>query len=741
MSLNLHTRKANTKYNFKDIEKYINIIQEAALGLKCINLDHILDKLDNHITTKINNKDIIELLVKLCADEISLKNPDYQILAARIALYSLRNQVWKSQNPPKFYDHISRLCSDNIYDKNIIKKYSREEIEFLDQHIDHEKDRNFTYAGITQMMSKYLLQNKITGQIYETPQMAYMAMSMTIHINEQKVRIDKVINFYKATSEFLISVPTPILAGARSALKSFSSCTVLNTGDSLNSISHTTDVIIKHISKRAGIGVNIGRIRSLGAPIRNGQHIHTGIIPFLKVFAAAVKCCSQGGIRSGAATFFYPIWHREVEDLLVLKNNRGSEENRIRNIDYAVQINKFFYKRLINGQDITLFCPNDVPDLYEAFFKNQELFEKLYIKYENSYKERSKTVKAVDIFTTIAQERAQTGRLYIQNVDHCNEKSSFIETEATVYGSNLCMEITLPSYPEKEISLCTLGAINVAKIKNDTQLKDCCYMIVRALDNIIDYQTYNDPISEKSNKSRRPLGIGITSFAEFLAKNKLKYDDTSANKKTHELMEKFQYYLIEASVALSEEKGSCVKFSETKYSKGIMPVDKYEKNIDTFANFQLSMNWDKLRHKVVAKGMRNSTLSAIMPCESSSIVLNATNGIEPPRGYMSIKASKEGYLTQLVPGYDLYGDSYQTLWDMKSNKGYLQICAIIQKFIDQAISVNTNYNPYMFENNKVPTSLIVQEIILAYQYGLKTMYYHNTKDQNSQAINCSSCTL
>jgi ribonucleoside-diphosphate reductase alpha chain len=589
---------------------------------------------------------------------------------------------------------------------------------------------------VKQLEGKYLVQNRVTGAIYESPQFIYILVAACLFAEyDKKERLNLIRRFYDAVSKFKISLPTPIMSGIRTPTRQFSSCVLIECGDSLDSINATSSAIVKYVSQRAGIGVNAGAIRALGSPIRGGEAFHTGCIPFYKHFQTAVKSCSQGGVRGGAATVFYPIWHLEVESLLVLKNNRGVEENRVRHLDYGVQFNRLMYQRLIKGGNITLFSPSDVPGLYDAFFADQEEFDRLYTMYEQDASIRKQTIKATELFTLFASERASTGRIYLQNVDHCNTHSPFDPKVAPVKQSNLCLEIALPTKPlnsiddkEGEIALCTLSAFNLGALENLDELEELAELIVRALDSLLDYQNYPIPAAQRATELRRTLGVGVINYAYYLAKNGVKYSDGSANELTHKTFEAIQYFLLKASNKLAKEFGPCLAFNETTYSKGILPIDSYKKEIDNIVSNELFYDWETLRTEIVTHGLRNSTLTALMPSETSSQISNATNGIEPPRGFVSVKASKDGILKQVVPEFERLKDSYELLWTIPSNDGYLQLVGIMQKFVDQAISANTNYDPQKFESQKVPMKVILKDLLTAYKLGVKTLYYHNTRD-------------
>lgn len=720
-----------------DIEKIHRVVSWAAENLD-VSPSEVELKAQIQLYNGIHTEDIHATLIKSAADLISLENPDYQYMAARLAVFNIRKIAYGEYTPPRLYTHIHSMIEKGIYDKEILEKYTEEEIDLIESFVDHNRDMNFAYAGIKQMESKYLVQNRVTKRVYESPQVAFILIPTCLFADYPKeTRIDYIKKFYNALSLFKISLPTPIMAGVRTPTKQFASCCVIDCDDTLDSINAATSSIVKYISQRAGIGINGGRIRALGSEIRKGEAIHTGVIPFWKMFQAAVKSCSQGGIRGGAATLFYPIWHLEVESLLVLKNNRGVEDNRIRQLDYGVQINRLMYQRLIEDKDITLLSPHSVEGLYDAYFNDQELFEKLYVEAENNPLIPKKTIKATELFTLLMSERANTGRIYIMNVDHANTHSSFIEKEATIYTSNLCLEITLPIKPlnnildeEGEIALCTLGALNLGSVDKDKleDIEESMDLIVRALDSVLDYQNYPVKAARNSVDKYRPLGIGVINYAYYLAKNGARYSNASGHKLTHELFEAIQYYALKSSVQLAKEKGKCGAFENTKYSKGILPIDTYKKSIDEFASFDYRLDWESLRKDIVEYGLRNATLTSLMPSESSSQVSNATNGIDLPRGPITVKASKDGILKQVVPEYEKLAYDYEYLWYDSNNIGMLKLVAIMQKFVDQSISTNTRYNPANYTNSKVPMKEMLKELLLAYKYGVKTLYYHHTND-------------
>lgn len=736
MNKSMLVTKRNGQKEPIDLDKIHRVINWAAEGLNNVSVSQV--ELRSHIQfyDGIRTEDIHETIIRAAADLISQEAPDYQYLSARLAIFHLRKKAFGQFDPPKLYDHVKKLVADGRYDKHLLTDYTESEFNQMDGFLDHWRDMTFSYAAVKQLEGKYLVQNRVTGQIYESAQFLYILVAACLFANYPKAtRLDYVKGFYDAISTFKISLPTPIMAGVRTPTRQFSSCVLIECDDSLDSINATASAIVKYVSQRAGIGVNAGRIRALGSPIRGGEAFHTGCIPFYKYFQTAVKSCSQGGVRGGAATVFYPLWHLEVESLLVLRNNRGVEENRVRHLDYGVQINKLMYQRLINGENITLFSPSDVPGLYDAFFSNQDEFEQLYQQYEADESIRKRSVKAVELFALLMQERASTGRIYIQNVDHCNTHSPFNAEVAPIRQSNLCMEIALPTKPLNnindatgEIALCTLSAFNLGMIESLDEFEELARLAVRALDGLLDYQDYPVPAAKTSTMNRRTLGIGVINYAYYLAKHGVKYSDGSANNLTHRTFEAMQYYLLKASNELAIEKGACPLFHETTYAQGILPIDTYKRDLDDIVKTKLNYDWEGLRQSIKQYGLRNSTLSALMPSETSSQISNATNGIEPPRGYVSVKASKDGILKQVVPEYETLKHFYELLWQIPNNTGYLQLVGIMQKFVDQSISANTNYDPTKFANDKVPMKQLLADLLIAYKYGVKTLYYHNTRD-------------
>ena len=733
---NIKVTKRDGRLEDINLDKIHRVVTWAAEGLQNVSVSQV--ELKSHIQfyNGIRTDDIHETIIKAAADLISQDTPDYQYLAARLAIFHLRKIAYGEFEPPHLYDHVKKLTDAGKYDRHIIEDYSREEFDELNAYIDHSRDMTFSYAAVKQLEGKYLVQNRVTRQIYETPQFLYILVAMCLFSKYPKeTRLDYVKRFYDAVSTFKVSLPTPIMSGVRTPTRQFSSCVLIECDDSLDSINATTSAIVKYVSQRAGIGINAGRIRGLGSEIRGGEAQHTGCIPFFKMFQAAVKSCSQGGVRGGAATLFYPLWHIEAESLLVLKNNRGVEDNRIRQLDYGVQINRLLYTRLIKGGNITLFSPNEVPGLYDAFFADQDEFERLYTQYEQDPNIRKRTLPATELFSTLMQERAGTGRIYIQNVDHCNTHSPFDPRVAPVHQSNLCMEIALPTKPldnindpNGEIALCTLSAFNLGALNNLDELEELADLTVRALDALLDYQDYPVAAARTATMNRRTLGIGVINYAYYLAKNGVRYSDDSALGLTHRTFEAMQYYLLKASVNLAKEYGACPLFNQTVYSQGKLPIDTYKKDLDAVCNEPLHYDWESLRADIVKYGLRNSTLTALMPSETSSQIANATNGIEPPRGLVSVKASKDGILKQVVPEFETLKDAYETLWQLPGNEGYLKLVGVMQKFVDQSISANTAYDPNKFEGSKVSMKQMLKDLLTAYKYGVKTLYYHNTRD-------------
>ena len=721
-----------------DLEKMHKVVFYACENITGVSASEVEIKSHLQFYDGIESADIQETLIKAAADLISEETPNYQWVAGRLINYHLRKQVYDSFEPPHLREIARKNVERGLYDKEFFSIYNEDEINQMEDFIKHERDEDMTYAAMEQFRGKYLVQNRATGEIFETPQVCYMMIAATLFSQYPKEeRMKWVKDYYDATSQFDISLPTPVMAGVRTPQRQFSSCVLVETDDDLDSINATSSAIVKYVSQKAGIGIGAGSIRAIGSKIRNGDATHTGVIPFYKLFQSSVKSCSQGGVRGGAATLYYPIWHLEVEDLLVLKNNKGTEDNRVRHMDYGVQFNKTMYERLLTNKDITLFSPADVPGLYEAFFQDQDKFKELYEKAEKKNNIRKKVLKASELFGMFMEERKNTGRVYLMNVDHANSHGAFKPELAPIKQSNLCCEINLPTKPlysvrdkEGEISLCTLSAINWGNISEPAKFKKVCRLAVRGLDALLDYQQYPVLAAELSTMKRRPLGIGIINFAYWLAKNDLTYQNIGKRglAKVDEWAEAWSYYLIEASVELAEEYGPITGTGETRYGDGITPNMTYKKEVDELVPHKERMPWEDLRERLKNTGIRNSTLMALMPAETSAQISNSTNGIEPPRAFVSVKQSKHGVLKQVVPGFARLKNKYDLLWTQKSPEGYLKIMAVLQKYIDQGISVNTSYNPEFFPDEKIPLSVMLQHLVMFYKYGGKQLYYFNTYD-------------
>jgi len=728
----LHVVKRDGEKEVMNLDKVHAMVEHACNGLAGVSESHVEMNSNLQFFDGIKTADIQEILIRSANDLISLEAPNYQFVAARLLLFGLRKQVYNGHpdGHPPLLEHVKKCVGKGVYDGGILSMYTTEEWEKLNSYIDHDRDYLFTYAGIRQVTDKYLVQDRSTGEIYETPQFMYMMVAATLFQNDDKFyRLEYVKKYYDAISKHRLNIPTPIMAGVRTPLRQFASCVLVDVDDTLDSIFSSDMAIGYYVSQRAGIGINAGRIRGINSKIRGGEVQHTGVVPFLKKFESTVRCCTQNGIRGGSATVHFPIWHAEIEDILVLKNNKGTEDNRVRKLDYSIQISKLFYERFIANSVISLFSPHDVPGLYDAFGTDD--FDELYCDAEQNDLIPRKTVNAQKLFLDLLKERAETGRMYIMNIDHCNTHSSFKDK---VNMSNLCQEITLPTDPIQhidgggEIALCILSAINVGKLKNLDELDELCELAVRGLDALIDYQHYPVAAAKQSTINRRSLGIGYIGLAHYLAKHGANYDSQKAHDLVHKLTERFQYALLTASNRMAMEKGPCGYFGKTKYADGILPIDTYKKEVDEIVPNDLSCDWEYLRGRIVEYGLRHSTLSAQMPSESSSVVSNATNGIEPPRDYLSVKKSKKGPLKQIVPSYNSLKNNYTLLWDMHNNDGYIKVTAVMQKFFDQAISGNWSYNPENYSDNEVPVSEMAKDLLTTYKYGWKTSYYQNTYD-------------
>ncbi|BCU96882.1 MAG: ribonucleoside-diphosphate reductase subunit alpha [uncultured marine virus] len=738
MSNGTKVKKRNGTIEPLNLEKMHVMVEQACEGLAGVSASQVEIQSGIQFYDGISTAEIQEILIKSASDLIDLDHPNYQYVAARLLLFSVKKSLYgRMHDTPILKDHVVKCVEKGIYDEEILNLYDDEEFDKLQSIIDHERDYLFTYAGLRQIVDKYLVQDRSTGALYETPQFMYLLISATIFSKYPKeVRLDYVKKYYDAISRHKINIPTPIMAGVRTPLRQYASCVLVDIDDTLDSIFTSDMAIGRYVAQRAGIGINAGRIRGINAKIRGGEVQHTGVVPFLKKFESTVRCCTQNGIRGGSATVHFPIWHQEIRDIIVLKNNKGTEDNRVRKLDYSIQISKLFYERFIENKEISLFSPHDVPGLYDSF--GTELFDELYVRYEGDESIPKTRVGAQELILELLKERAETGRLYIMNIDHCNSHSSFLDK---VEMSNLCQEITLPTKPLQhiddphgEIALCILSAINVGKLRDLSELEVLCDLSVRSLDELIDFQGYPVKAAEIATKARRSLGIGYIGLAHYLAKNGVSYSDKKAWELTHDLTEAFQYYLIQSTVNLAKEKGACEYSNRTKYGNGILPIDTYKKDVDELVSNDLKYDWESLRALVLEHGVRNSTLSAQMPSESSSVVSNATNGIEPPRGYLSIKKSKKGPLKQIVPQYASLKNNYTLLWEMKDNSGYISIVAVMQKFFDQAISGNWSYNPENYSDNEVPVSVMAQDFLTTYKYGWKTSYYQNTYDIKTDEI-------
>ena len=738
MSNGIKVVKRNGSIESIDLEKMHKMVEQACEGLAQVSASQVEINSGIQFFDGITTAQIQEILIRSASDLIDLDHPNYQFVASRLLLFSLRKGLYgRLRDMPHLRDQINSGVEKGIYDKDILNKYTDEEIEKVNSFIDHDRDFLFTYAALRQVVDKYLVQDRSSGKVFEVPQFMYILIAMTIFAEyPPENRLDYVKRYYDAISKHRINIPTPIMGGVRTPLRQFASCVLVDVDDTLDSIFSSDMAIGKYVAQRAGIGINAGRIRGINSKIRGGEVQHTGVVPFLKKFESTVRCCTQNGIRGGSATVHFPIWHQEIEDIIVLKNNKGTEDNRVRKLDYSIQISKLFYERFIQNGDISLFSPHDVPGLYDSF--GTDGFDDLYTRYESDGSIPRKTIPAQKLILDILKERAETGRLYLMNIDHCNSHSSFKDK---VNMSNLCQEITLPTDPLQhiddvsgEIALCILSAINVGKIRDLDELENLCDLSVRALEELIDYQHYPVAAAELATLGRRSLGVGYIGLAHYLAKHGWKYDSQDAWDAVHKLSESFQYFLLKSSNQLAKEKGPCAEFMSTKYSDGILPIDTYKKDVDEISNPGYERDWESLRESIKQHGIRHSTLSAQMPSESSSVVSNATNGIEPPRDYLSIKKSKKGPLKQIVPGYQHLKNNYTLLWDMPSNEGYINIVAVMQKFFDQAISGNWSYNPENYPDNEVPVSVMAQDLLTTYKLGWKTSYYQNTHDMKTDEI-------
>ena len=744
MSNGIHVIKRSGLVESIDLEKMHVMVDEACKGLAGVSASQVEIQSGIQFYDGITTEEIQKILIRSASDLIDLEHPNYQYVAARLLLFSIRKQIYdKIREFPALLEHVEKCVECGVYDAEILDNYTKEEFAKVNQFLDHSRDFLFTYAGLRQVLDKYLVQDRNNGKVYETPQFMYIMIALTIFSKYPKEkRLSYVKRYYDAISKHKLNIPTPIMAGVRTPLRQFASCVLGDVDDTLDSIFSSDMAIGRYVAQRAGIGINAGRIRGINSKIRGGEVQHTGVVPFLKKFESTVRCCTQNGIRGGSATVHFPIWHQEIEDILVLKNNKGTEDNRVRKLDYSIQISKIFYERFIQNEEITLFSPHDVPGLCDAFGTAE--FDSMYVNYESDDSISKKRVGAQELILDLLKERAETGRIYIMNIDHCNSHSSFKDK---VEMSNLCQEITLPTKPlqhidgEGEIALCILSAINVGRVKSDEELEELCNLAVRGLEELIDYQKYPIIAAEVATKARRSLGVGFIGLAHYLAKLGFKYDSQEAWDAAHGLSESFQYYLLKVSNQIAKEKGVCEYFHRTKYADGILPIDTYKKDVDEISSIEYQHDWESLRADILSHGLRHSTLSAQMPSESSSVVSNSTNGIEPPRGFLSIKKSKKGPLKQIVPQYSTLKNNYTLLWDMPSNDGYIKIVSVMQKFFDQAISGNWSYNPEHYPGNEVPVSVMAQDLLITYKYGWKTSYYQNTHDLKTDEVSDNSNKL
>jgi ribonucleoside-diphosphate reductase alpha chain len=737
----MQVRKRNGEKEIFSVEKIHKVVMWGTKDINGVSFSDIEMNANLSLYDGISSEEIHQILIKSANDLISTSSPNYQYVAARLLNMHLRKDVWGcGEHPTDFLLFLQRNVDNGIYDPSFLEKWKESEIDSLGKYISHSRDDMFTYAGLQQLIDKYLVKNRSTGVIYETPQFAYMCIAMCLFDT-----LDEVKKAYDCYSTFKINLPTPIMAGVRTNIRQFASCVLVDIDDNLDGIFSSIHAVGKYTARRAGIGLNIGRMRPINSPIRGGEVIHTGVIPYLKNFESAVKSTSQNGLRGGSATVHIPFWHFEIEDVMVLKNNAGTDDNRVRKLDYSIQFCRLFYDRLIANEDITLFSPHEAKGLYDAFGDNEK-FEELYLKYENSRSLKfKKTISARKLAESFARERLETGRIYSMNIDNANENGSW---DVPVYMSNLCQEIIHPTVPiqsiddpEGEIGICILSALNLLELNNEKDIENACRMAVRTLDSVIDYQNYPVLAGENFTKKRRSLGIGITNLAGFLAKNKLRYEDPEALELIHETMEQIQWNLISASCELAEEKGACEKFNETKYSKGLLPIDWYKKSVDDLVKPKYNMDWKSLRKRVKEHGLRHSTLSAIMPCESSSVIQNSTNGIEPVRSLLIHKKAKNGVLKQLVPNFHTRKKYYSLAWEMTDNKAIINIASVIQKFTDMSMSTNLYYNYGDYEDGNIPLSVIIKDQVYGYKYGLKNFYYANTPDGDGDMekdMNCES---
>lgn len=730
------------------VEKWQSQIANICKGIADVSQSMIEIKAQPHFYDGITTRTIDEITLRAIVDLIDVEsNPDlghtnYQYVAGKQRLSMLRKDVYGAYQPPHLYQIVKKNVDTGLYTKELLDWYSEDDWNRMEEFIDHEKDEQYSYAAIEQLIEKYLVRNRATKEIYETPQVRYMIAAATVFHKEEpnSARMRYIKEYYQAASDGLFTLATPVLAGLGTPTKQFSSCVLIRSDDDLDSIFASGEMMAKYASKRAGIGLEIGRLRPLGSPIRGGEVMHTGMIPFLKKWFGDLRSCSQGGIRNASATVFYPIWHYQFDDLIVLKNNQGTDETRVRHMDYGVVLSAFFWKRFKNRENITFFDPNEVPELYEAFYSNSEKFEELYVKYEKRKDLRKKTMNAEDVFKGgILKERTDTGRIYLVFIDNVMNQGPFDPEYHTIYQSNLCCEILLPTKPFKRldddngrIALCTLGSINWGAFRNPEDMRRACRILQRSLCNILDYQDFLSIQSKLSNDEIQPLGIGVTNLAYWHAKRNYEYGEKESLQEVKSWMEHQAFYLTEATVELAKERGRCVDSDKTRYGQGKFPWELRAKGVNELVNFEPELDWETLRKEMLVHGVRNATLMAIAPVESSSVVINSTNGIEMPMSLISVKESKAGSLTQVVPEYHKLKNKYQLMWEQNDCIGYLKTAAVLAAYVDQSISTNTFYNPAHFPDRKVPTTLIAKNLMLAHYYGLKTFYYSLINKQGSK---------
>jgi ribonucleoside-diphosphate reductase alpha chain len=734
----INVRKRSGNIEPLALEKWQQQVTKVCNGTADVSQSMIEIKAHPHFYDGITTREIDEITLRAIVDLIDFEsNPDvghvnYQYVAGRQRLSMLRKDVYGDYNPPSLYEIVKKNISVGLYTPDLLEWYSEDEWNKMEEFIDHEKDEEYSYAAIEQLIEKYLVRNRATKEIYETPQVRYMVAAATVfHMEEASKRLKFIKEYYNAASDGLFTLATPVLAGLGTPTKQFSSCVLIRSDDDLDSIFASGEMMAKYASKRAGIGLEIGRLRSLGSPIRGGEIMHTGMIPFLKKWFGDLRSCSQGGIRNASATVFYPIWHHQFDDLIVLKNNQGTEETRVRHMDYGVVLSALFWRRFKNKENITFFDPNEVPDLYEAFYSDSAKFEELYVKYEKRKDLRRKVMSAEEVFKGgILKERTDTGRIYLVFIDNVMNQGPFDPEYHTIYQSNLCCEILLPTKsfkrlddPTGRIALCTLGSMNWGAFRNPEDMRRACRILLRSLNNILDYQDFLSIQSKLSNEDIRPIGIGVTNLAYWHAKRGYKYGEAEALQDVKSWTEHQAYYLTEATVELAKERGKCNDSDRTRYGQGIFPWELRAKGVNTLANFNPELDWESLRADIKDYGVRNATLMAIAPVESSSVVINSTNGIEMPMALISTKESKAGSLVQVVPEYQKLKNKYQLMWEQTDCVGYLKTAAVLAAYVDQSISTNTFYNPAHFPERKVPTTLIAKNLMQAQLWGIKTFYY------------------